>query len=912
MLGTVSTVSPPPSGAPGVPPGRPGRWMAALALLGLLSALLVAGAQPASSAGGTLDTTFDSDGVRLHHFLSGSNDTVTGMAIQSDGNIVVVGKTTLGTGLVRIKPDGALDSTFAGGAGVVNFAAATVMAEPTGLVLQADQKIVVVGRTAATNGSLVLARFTTTGDLDTTFDTDGVTTAIAMTGASSGGEDVAVQADGKLLVAAVDAGNVAVFRYLATGSLDTTFDGDGRLNTGYTSTLEDSVAVQADGKVVVTGQSGSSGGIFRYSSVATPDATFGTAGAATTANHVPRAIAVQSDQKLLVAGDTGSGDNAALVARRLDTGALDTSFGTAGVASITVPGIASARAHSIAVTSAGIVVAGRLNNGTAASGLFVARLTTAGVLDATFATSGIATFSTAASQNTATVARVAVDGNGKAVLAGSVVNATRTPSDTDFLVLRVHMADPPATTTTTTTTPGATTTSTTAPGTGTTSTTSTTAPEVAGSVPAGGSSASEVQGVRPTPTNRVIVGVTTPIAGVLGFTKNGGDVVSGFRRLGGVAVTAPTATVTQPLRITMSVDVSTLSPSLPLGAVVVLRDKKQVAECESTAIAAPDPCILSRKRVGNELTITSLSSAASTWTAVRPVVQRVYGDSRVLSAVATSRSLYADRGADAVVIVRSDSYADALAATPLAVAKRAPLLFTGGAELDDATLDEVTRVLAPGKTVYLLGGVRALSATIPSRLASWDYKTVRLFGANRYETAVAVATRGLGSPSTVILTTGLDFGDALAAGAAAAKVKAAVLLTDGAKMPAATAGYLRARRPVRYALGGQASRADRQATAMAGADRYETSVLAAKRFFVRPGVIGVTSGLTYPDALTGGVHVAMSGGPLLLVPPTGALPVSVRIYLRPAPTDAPALFLYGGEKSVEPAVAAALQSTLGA
>lgn len=922
MLETVSTVSPPPSGAPGVPPGRPGRWVAALAVLGLLSVLLVAGAQPASSAGGTLDTTFGSSGAVVTDFGgSGSFDAIAGLAIYGTGanagKIVMAGITAVGTGLVRLNADGSYDTSFGAGGSV----SSNAMYEPKAIAIDGSGRLLVTGRSAASNGSLVVARYTATGVLDSTFGTSGKVTVAGLTDSGalkSGGEDVAVQSDGKVVVAASDGGDVSLFRFSSAGVADTSFDTDGRVNTGADSSGEDSLAIQSDGKILVTAMVGTAGGLRRYSDTGVADTSFDSDGAVTTANHLPRALTLQSDGKSITAG---SFNNDALVVRRNVDGSLDTGFDTDGVASVAVSGLSPIRAHAAAVTAAGIVIAGRLDNTAATSGIFVARLTTGGALDSTFATGGVATFLSASSQSTATVASVVADGttaSARMVVGGSLLNTSRglSATDNDFLVLRVHMADPPATTTTTTTTtttPGATTTSTTTPGgTTSTSTTSTTAPEVAGSVPAGGSSASEVLGVRPTPTNRVIVGVTTPIAGVLGFTKNGGDQVSGFKRLGGVAVTAPTATVTQPLRITMAVDVSTLSPALPLGAVVVLRDKKVVPECESTAIAAPDPCVLSRKRVGNELTITSLSSAASTWTAARPVVQRVFGDSRILSAIATSRSLYADRSAEAVVIVRSDSYADALAATPLAVAKRAPLLFTGRAELNDATLDEVTRVLAPGKTVFLLGGVRALSETIPARLASWDYKTVRLFGANRFETAVAVATRGLGSPGTVILTTGFDFADALAAGAAAAKIKGAVLLTDGGKMPAATAGYLRARRPVRYALGGQAARADRQARAMAGADRYETSVLAAKRFFIRPGVIGVASGLTYPDALTGGVHVAMSGGPLLLVPPTGSLPVAVKIYLRPAPTDAPALFLYGGEKSVEPAVAAALQSTLGA
>ncbi|MBW8827696.1 MAG: cell wall-binding repeat-containing protein [Acidobacteria bacterium] len=427
-----------------------------------------------------------------------------------------------------------------------------------------------------------------------------------------------------------------------------------------------------------------------------------------------------------------------------------------------------------------------------------------------------------------------------------------------------------------------------------------------GSVQPGGTLSSAPSGTKAS-AGKLVFKVTSPVAGTVGFVASGTATLAGYRTLGTANVTAPAATVDDPLRIAISIDVSSVASGLPLGSVVVLRDGAVAGECTSQREAKPDPCIVNRARDGNELTMTVLTSKASAWTAARPAVQRVFGDTRILSAIAASRGEFADKGADAVVLVRSDAFADALAATPLAVAKKAPLLLTAGAALDDATLAEITRVLPAGKTVYLLGGVKALSDAVAERLASWGYSITRYFGANRFQTALVVAQSGLGSPSTVILTNGNDYGDALAAGAVAAKTKGAVLLTDGAKMPGSTLSYLTSRKPVRFALGGPAAKADRSAVAVVGADRYETSVLAAMKFFTDPATIGVVSGKSFADALSGGVHIAMTGGPLLAAPPSGALPISTRIYLRPALTNPPAIFVYGGVNAVGDDVALGLR-----
>ena len=76
-----------------------------------------------------------------------------------------------------------------------------------------------------------------------------------------------------------------------------------------------------------------------------------------------------------------------------------------------------------------------------------------------------------------------------------------------------------------------------------------------------------------------------------------------------------------------------------------------------------------------------------------------------------------------------------LAGTPFAVAKHGPLLLTATAALDPAVSAEIRRVLAPGGTVYLLGGTAALTPAVANAVAALGFPVVRIAGADRFATA---------------------------------------------------------------------------------------------------------------------------------------------------------------------------------
>ncbi|MGQ0616919.1 MAG: DUF4394 domain-containing protein [Acidimicrobiia bacterium] len=296
-------------------------------------------------------------------------------------------------------------------------------------------------------------------------------------------------------------------------------------------------------------------------------------------------------------------------------------------------------------------------------------------------------------------------------------------------------------------------------------------------------------------------------------------------------------------------------------------------------------------------------------------VVRLAGENRVETAIEAAQSTYpvAD-SATSVVLARSDAFPDALAGVPLAVAKDGPLLLTPSNALDPATKTEIDRLLTAGDTVYLLGGETALNAAVETSLEAAGYVVVRYGGADRYETAVRIAADGLGNPGTFLLATGRNFPDALSGGAAAVKADAAILLTDDTVLPAATNAYLLANpASARFALGGQAAAAAPSVTALAGADRFETSRLVAEEFFpdAELSAAGFASGRAFPDGLSGGAHIgsAVDPGPMLLTE-VATLPETIAEYLEERNAEIGSGFLYGGTTAVQDSVLTAIQAAI--
>ncbi len=348
------------------------------------------------------------------------------------------------------------------------------------------------------------------------------------------------------------------------------------------------------------------------------------------------------------------------------------------------------------------------------------------------------------------------------------------------------------------------------------------------------------------------------------------------------------------------------------------------------ASVVPDPVFDYAYSWGSQNGDTSLQSlvdlqsvfeAHNAGGASSPAPTQIYGSDAIATSIALSQAEFPAAGsAHAVVLARSDFYSDALAGGPLAAHVDGPLLITPGASestsLDPRVLAEIERVLPLGDTVYILGGPLALSPNIDTTLSDLGYQVVREAGADEYATAVDIAET-LGNPPVVFEATGLDFPDALSAVPAAIQDSGAILLTEGPTQAPETATYLSAHPgDTRYAIGGPlaALGADPGAIGVYGQDEYGTSAAVASRFFAGAGLYGVATGLTFPDALGGGVFMATGGraGPLLLVNPTANPPVSTPISSFLATlAQGTSGYVFGGPLAVPSSVIGDVQSAVG-
>lgn len=222
-------------------------------------------------ATGQLDSTFGGDGRVSYAFDQGGNglDTLSGLLIQSDGKIVATGTVQTGTSnydfaALRLNADGSLDTSFGiGGWKVVPFDLGSGgYDECNASALQNDDKIVLAGSVKIGNGTdrdFGIVRLRADGSLDPTFDGDGKKTVYfdLVTGGADAALSVAVDMTGKILLAglanvSIEGSQGVVARLTPLGAHDTSFDLDGKVVVAGSQVLD--VEPAAQGKIVIAGR----------------------------------------------------------------------------------------------------------------------------------------------------------------------------------------------------------------------------------------------------------------------------------------------------------------------------------------------------------------------------------------------------------------------------------------------------------------------------------------------------------------------------------------------------------------------------------------------------------------------------------------------------------------------------------
>lgn len=394
---------------------------------------------------GTLDTSFGSGGKTT--FYRSNEDYVSSMALQSDGK-VVLGGSTWGTtnfnfAVVRRLGDGSVDSTFGTGGWVTtDFGGQN---QGVGVVVQSDGRILLAGSTrdaGNTYSNFALARYETNGALDSTFGSSGKVTTSVGSGKAYGAA-IALQTDGRILVAgsvvnggAVDYGLV---RYLANGTLDNSFGSGGKVVTqsGGSSGGVSAVAVNGNGKILVASGIGGQFGLVCYNSDGSLDLAFGNGGKVATSirsNDSADSILLQADGKIVLVGIArdgwgGSSTSGVGLARYHANGTLDASFGNGGKAytQLGIPGGVDCEAALQADGS--IVVTSHLNGD-----VLLARFRPNGSLDSGFGPGGIVTTPIGVANDYGRC--VAVQPDGQILVAGIAYPASSGP--TQIALLRYH------------------------------------------------------------------------------------------------------------------------------------------------------------------------------------------------------------------------------------------------------------------------------------------------------------------------------------------------------------------------------------------------------------------------------------------------------------------------------------------
>jgi uncharacterized delta-60 repeat protein len=233
-------------------------------------------------------------------------------------------------------------------------------ANASAVAVQPDGEVVVVRRSG---DRFALARYGTDGALDPTFGNGG--TVVADVGDSRRAAAAAIAPGGKIVVAgsvgrAGARPGIAVARYNADGSLDASF-GDGRVVRSGICCTANAVAVDPEGAIVVAGQIDGGFGVVRLAPDGSLDRSFGTNGVVATGFGGPSgggradAVAAVPGGGVVAAGATSHGDFA--LARYNAEGSLDSSFGTGGRVTTNLGG--DARANSVLVRrGGGLVLAG--------------------------------------------------------------------------------------------------------------------------------------------------------------------------------------------------------------------------------------------------------------------------------------------------------------------------------------------------------------------------------------------------------------------------------------------------------------------------------------------------------------------------------------------------------------------------
>lgn len=393
-----------------------------------------------------LDTTFGSNNTGT--VITAIGDTgsafVTDVAINNAGKIIIVGGALVQTvgniALLQLNTDGSLDTTFGANASGIVTTLIGSQAFAQSVAIDASSNIIITGTAIISNvQNLFVARYTSSGILDTTFGTGGIVTFSV--GNAVTGNAVIIDGSGNIVVGGVaninGQNNTLFLRFTSTGALDATFGSNGQsINLiNYSNNITD-IGIDSNGNIIGVGFTHNVTSnqflVMRLTSAGVLDTTFDGVGwssnkfSSSTNNTANAVVITASNNRPVLAGvytDPNTGFNNIGISRYKNNGNLDTSFNSSG--KVTALYGQSSQAQGVTLDAQGNIVISMtaINNQ-----IGVSRYTSTGTLDTTFGNSG-SYFITFGNQNFASEV-VIQPADGKIVVTGT--------ADGNFAVARLN------------------------------------------------------------------------------------------------------------------------------------------------------------------------------------------------------------------------------------------------------------------------------------------------------------------------------------------------------------------------------------------------------------------------------------------------------------------------------------------
>ncbi|MDQ7095666.1 cell wall-binding repeat-containing protein [Desulfosporosinus sp. PR] len=277
-------------------------------------------------------------------------------------------------------------------------------------------------------------------------------------------------------------------------------------------------------------------------------------------------------------------------------------------------------------------------------------------------------------------------------------------------------------------------------------------------------------------------------------------------------------------------------------------------------------------------------------------VNRIFGQTKYETAKAISESYSAGK-VKCVFLATGEDFADALSASVLAYEKKAPILLvdTSVAGSKDA-FSYIAEHLESAGTVYIIGGRGIIGQEFDAKLNDLGFQNVvRIAGMDRYDTSYMIAASLQDEPlSTVVISSGEQYPDALSISSFAANKGWPILLSPYDALPREMENFLQEKKPSKVIIAGgtgiisdhiksQISGLLPQASIqrLTGQSRFDTNVVIAETFAPNPATVYLATGYSFADALAGSALAAEQRNPIIFIDPAEqTLPESAASYFE--------------------------------